>query len=250
MTDDTLGESARSANAAIRLSNVDLIFNARRIVWFVAICAATIWGLGLLRQVVVAILNVDTDPFGWNLVNLDYERSIPTLFSTLLLFCGAVTAAAVSVLAKTTEPRNAVSWALLAGIFLLLCTDETLGFHEMSGDALNTLRQWHGPLYFSWVVLGLPLVILVGVVFLPFLRRVRRATAIRLIVAGGVYVSGALGMEMIGGAVAERRGRGDFFAICFLLEEGGEMAGAVLFIRALLLHISDSTARITLNLRG
>lgn len=246
MTNDVADGSLRPS---IRLANVDVVFDARGIVRIAAICAAVVWGLGLFRQIVVAILNVDTDAFGWNLINLDAENNLPAWFSGLLLFSVGMTALFLARFARRAEPRNMLWWTALGAFFILLSADEIMKLHESTVPSLRSSGTWTGPLHFPWVVWALPLLVLVAVSFLPLLRRLPRATTIRLGVATAVGILGAVGMEMVAGVVIEWRGRGDYYAICFLLEEGGEMTGVVLFLRALLLHISNSTERITLAVR-
>ncbi len=246
MTDYLAGRSS----STIRLANVDVVFDARRIVRIVAICAAVIWGLGLFRQIVVAILNVDTDPFGWDLINLDAENNLPAWFSGLLLFSVGMTALFLAQFARGAEPRNVPWWTALGAFFVLLSADEIMKLHETTVAPLRAIATWTGLLHFPWVVWALPLLVVVALCFVPLLRRLPRATTVRLGVATAVGILGAVGMEMVAGVVIGWRGRGDYYAICFLIEEGAEMTGVVLFLRALLLHIAGTTERITLAVRG
>lgn len=243
MADDDEGTPARPR------ANVDLVCDVRSIFRAAAVCAVIVWSLGLFRQVVVAILNVDTDPFGWDIINLDAENNLPAWFSGVLLFSVSLTAMFLARLSRTVEPRNVLWWAALSLFFALLSADEIMKLHETTVAPLAALRKWQGPLHFPWVVWALPLLVLVAVSFVPMLARLPRATTIRLGIATAVGILSAVGMEMVAGMVIEWRGRGDYYAICFLLEEGGEMAGVVLFLRALLLHIAESSERIVLHLR-
>jgi hypothetical protein len=245
MRDDAAAPGT-GTHGTFRPSAVTIQLSVERLLVILALCVAVVWGLGVFRQVVVALLNVDTDAFHWNIINVDFEKNIPTLFSMLQLFCGAALATFVAVLSRQTEPQNTPGWSLLALLFLCMCAEEMLQFHEMTGDILNKTGINRGLLYFPWIIWGLPLALVVGGTFVPFLRRLPRTTARRLVVAGAIYLGGAIGMEAVGGLAAEARGRGDWYALCFLLEEGGEMLGAMLFIRALLFHIVDSTSAITL----
>lgn len=244
MNFDTVRAAAGPGRAPIEIA-----FDGKRLVRLVAICAAGVWGLGLFRQVVVAILNVDTDAFGWNVINLDGENNLPAWFSGLLLFTIGLTSLSLAWLARVAEPRNVPWWTTLGAFFVLLSADEIMKLHEVTDGAMRATGSWSGPLYFPWVIWAGPFLVLVALAFVPLLRRLPRKTTIRLGVAAMVGITSAIGMEMVAGIVIGWRGRGDYYAICFLLEEGGEMTGSVLFLRALLLHVAETTSRITLDVR-
>ena len=165
-----------------------------RLVRIVAICGLGVFGLGAFREVVVAVLNVDTNAFGWNLIHLDQENNLPTWFTSMLLFSVGMTALFLAQLGSRIEPRNVGAWVLLGFFFVLFSVDEIVLLHEMTVKPMRSLGTWTGLFHFAWVVWALPAVALIAVGFVPFVLRVRRATAIRLLIAGAVYVSGALGM--------------------------------------------------------
>ncbi|WP_417309621.1 hypothetical protein [Devosia sp.] len=105
------------------------------------------------------------------------------------------------------------------------------------------LRQFGGWLpdsggifHFKWVFIAAPMVIVVGLAFIPFLLRLPRATAIRLIVAGICYVGGSFGMEMVAGVIVSNAEIGPVYLISMCIEETLEIVGAVLALRAVMLH--------------
>ena len=63
-----------------------------------------------------------------------------------------------------------------------------------------------GPLFYSWVIPGAALVALLGIALLRFLRSLPRTTRRRLWAAGVLFLSGAIGLEMVGGAYAAVHG--------------------------------------------
>jgi hypothetical protein len=137
----------------------------------------------------------------------------------------------------------------LAVIFLGLSADEVAVIHEITIAPLRTALGLGGLLWHAWVVLGAALVVLVGLIYLPFLARLPRATAVRIVMAGLVFVSGGIGLEMIGGAMIEAHGRTNLpYVLVMTCEEAAEMAGLILFIRALLLYVRDHVGTITLRL--
>ena len=72
-----------------------------------------------------------------------------------------------------------------------------------------------------------------------FLRRLPADTRRRFLVAGFIYVSGSLGLEMLGGNYEFVQGKRDLaFGLLGVAEETCEMLGTILFLRALLLYLS------------
>jgi hypothetical protein len=114
-----------------------------------------------------------------------------------------------------------------------------------------------GPLTYPWVVIGGTIALFVGVTYLRFLRVLPPAARRGFVVAGTCYVGGALGMEMVGAWLVSAEGlalqldgwqdRGDFpvtYALAVALEEGLEMFGLILFLRALLGYCAAHIGRI------
>jgi heme exporter protein D len=50
---------------------------------------------------------------------------------------------------------------------------------------------------FAWVVVGIPLVAILGLLFQPFLRSLPSLLRRRCIIAGAVFLSGAIAIEML-----------------------------------------------------
>ena len=72
----------------------------------------------------------------------------------------------------------------------------------------------------------------------------------RFIVAGSIYVGSAVGLETIGTALGhDPRDNGYDWATLGLvtLEEGGEMVGVAVFIRALMNYLRSTGARLKLT---
>ncbi len=168
-----------------------------------------------------------------SLFDLDQEHSLPTWYSALLLGliaggCGLLAARPV-----TGDLRASRYWRVLAWGFVGLCLDEVAGLHE----AVNMVAPT------SWAWLAAPAVLAIGLAFLPFLRALPRRVALPLLVAGGLYVYGAIGVELLGDALVERGLEGSlFYAMTVLFEEGCEMAGALLCLDTVLLEIASGDA--------
>jgi len=88
---------------------------------------------------------------------------------------------------------------------------------------------------FRWVLAFAPLLVLGGLAFLPFLFRLPRDIARRMVVSGAVYVGGAYGMELVGGYIASTSGvHGRGYLAEVVVEETLEMVGLTLFVLVLI----------------
>jgi len=174
----------------------------------------------------------------FQLFRLDSEANIPSAFSAGMLFAVAVQMFTASKRERALHLRTALPWSFLGVIFIYLGIDEIFSLHEIFLDS-SFLPRFDAFFHFRWVILGIILVATVATVFFPFLLRLPRITAIRLFIAGAVYVSGALGLEMIGGYLAETFGQRSVpYVIETLLEESLENIGIVLAFRCLILHLA------------
>lgn len=194
--------------------------------WLVAASLAT----GLLGLLAI----VGRFALGWpdhglhSLLSLSYEGNLPTWYaSTLAFVCALLLFAWARAL-----PRDRAHVRLLGAGFVLISIDEQIGLHELLSEPF----QYSAPaLHFGWVVPAGLLVLALAAAYLPFLRRLPRRTAARFLLAGGLYVGGALAMELPLGAWTSAHGDDDLgYALIDWLEEALELAGLTLFARSLL----------------
>ncbi|MEZ4300477.1 MAG: hypothetical protein R3B70_36365 [Polyangiaceae bacterium] len=163
------------------------------------------------------------------LLSLSYEQNVPTYFTAVLL----VIAACLSALLAAGTPRGkrweAVGWWGLAAGFLYISFDEVAEIHERWGEGIHTT----GVLYFGWVIPAACVVAVVLALYVPFLRRLPRGARNWLLLSGAVYVLGAVGLELPLGYWTEREGQKNLgYALIDWVEETMEMAGIVLYLRA------------------
>jgi len=173
---------------------------------------------------------------GWvPLFDLDGERNVPSVFSTGLILSCAVT---MFVLARVGAGDNRIGWLGLSSIFVFLAADELVSLHERLIEPLRAALHTSGVFYFAWLIPYGVGAALLGLLYLRFLLRLPGVTRSRMIVAGTVYLAGAVGMELIGGAYLESLGGHHNFPYELLttLEETLEMTGMILLLRALARH--------------
>jgi len=171
------------------------------------------------------------------LFNLDVEGTIPSWYSSCALL-GA--AGLLGLIARAERERGSQDWRYWAGlavIFVALSADEAASIHELAIHPLRRALGVSGVLAFAWVIPGAAFVALVGAVYLRFLLRLPAPTRSQFVLAGALFVGGALGMEMVGGALYTAYGMGLQTALESIVEETLEMVGIVVFIHALLSHL-------------
>lgn len=169
--------------------------------------------------------------FGWPGVwvetfSLSYEANLPTWYATVLLF--SASALLFDIGSRADGPRR---WRVLGGIFAYMSLDEAIEIHEH----LGWLVHGEGVFYYGWVIPASLITALIGLYFLPFLRALPELTRRRFVLAGLVYVGGALAMEAPLGYWAERNGSDNLgYGLIDLVEESLELVGLNLFVLALL----------------
>lgn len=166
-------------------------------------------------------------------LSLSYESNLPTWFSSsLLLACGV--AAGVIAAARPAWHRH---WWAMAAIATYISIDEASELHEHLGGHIGA----GGVLYYDWVIPAAAILLVLVAAFVPFIRALAPATRMRLVIAGAVYVGGALLMELPLGWWAEQHGTdGLGYALIDWVEETLEMLGTSFALVALVQHRQQS----------
>lgn len=168
------------------------------------------------------------------------ERNVPTFLNFALLVFAFSLLALASFSAWSEGSAWRIHWTILTAVFLFLAFDEAAKMHEMLGGIGQQISTHSGIFRFAWVAVALPVVIVFALGYLRFLIALPRRTAILMLISGGAYVGGALGLEMVNGALFDAAGdrRNGAYTFFTLLEEGLEMGGMTLFSVSLLTHLS------------
>ena len=184
------------------------------------------------------------------LFNVSKEQNIPTLFSVLLLISCSVLLSLIFYLHRKQVAGLKMYWATLAIGFVYMAIDEFTQLHEGVGISFIPLIGDHsrGFLYYSWVIPAFALMVFLASFFSSFLFKLPKTTRINFIIAGIIYLTGLLGIEMLGGYYHELHGNENLtYSLISTLEESLEMLGLILFIRALLDYLSAHFSEITIN---
>lgn len=195
------------------------------------LCAAVVVLLSVLQDLLIFLVPEAGFSDRIYRLDLDTESSLPTWFATsLMMFC-ALSLLLVAVQVNREKRRQAIPWFLLAIIFCALSLDEVAMIHEWLSAALSARIDNSGLFYFAWTLPALVICIAGLLCFVPFIFSFRGFDRGLLIGSAVVFLSGAIGMEMLGGAQAEVVGFETLRYRAFAtIEESLEYAGVLLFL--------------------
>jgi hypothetical protein len=166
--------------------------------------------------------------------DLDEEESLGTWFSALILFFAGLLSLFQARYPGAKVNRWHPCWWMLGIGFCVLSLDEVAGFHEFVNTVVEDTH---------WTIFGAVLVAVMGLVFLPFTVALPARTRTLFIIAGAIYVGGAVGVEW---ATIWHEDNDQLDTLGYNLwtavEEFMEMAGIILYIHALLAYVAGTRA--------
>jgi hypothetical protein len=173
---------------------------------------------------------------------LDEEGNFPSLYSALALAIASLLLFTIGKLEENIQRNYSQSWKILSGIFLYLSLDELLSLHEY----LNALRQLglHGAFFYAWVIPASLIVAILCGIFYRFLMHLNPKVRNRIFFSGAIFITGAVGFEILGSGIDERLGEPAIFTnlsyqVFMTIEESLEMLGIVTFIHTLLSYLNQ-----------
>lgn len=192
----------------------------------------------------------------------DTEANFPSLYSTMAIFGASCLLWIIGDLAEERARKLSAYWKFLSGLFFFLAIDEFASVHEMLIEPVKAMTErasiQSDLLYFPWFLpYGIVLAI-IAIAYIRFMRKLPRRTALLIVLAAAVFVSGAIVMEMIGGRYWAQQGwsiKGTDpvdinYALIATTEELLEMIGILIFIFTLLDYymMKSSEHTVTLSL--
>ena len=178
----------------------------------------------------------------------DMEGNLTTLYSTLALgFCSLLLAIIASI-EKSMNSRYNKFWRAMSFIFLYLAIDESCSIHEALSNIIRTAFNTRGLLFFAWVIPAAILLVVFLIAFRGFIAHLPPRISNLFLVAGAIYVGGAIGMELIGAYIADFRGMDNqAYWLASSIEELLEMFGIVVFIYGLLSYIKSKLTKLNFS---
>jgi hypothetical protein len=124
--------------------------------------------------------------------------------------------------------------------------------HELSGDVLEAIapavENLGGVFHYSWTLVGIPAVGLLAVILARWFFALPSQDRFRFGIAAVVYLSGAIGVEMVNSAIDEATiGRSFQYALLTAFEESLEFAGVLIFQVSLLRRLERLGAEATVT---
>jgi hypothetical protein len=175
------------------------------------------------------------------LFSLSHEQNVPTYYTAMLLLAAASMSALLATQARPGERGDRLAWAGLGAGFFYISVDEVLELHEQWGGAFRL----GGVLHFGWVIPAACILVVLAGLYARFLRRLPPRFRNRLLLAGGIYVFGAVVMELPLGYWTDKEGQKNIeYALIDWLEETMEMAGIGLFLCAAFERLSTLDVRV------
>ncbi|WP_416192545.1 hypothetical protein [Neisseria sp. CCUG12390] len=169
---------------------------------------------------------------------VNVESSLPTWYTSSLWLMMAVVSLMIAVLGR----NKPVFWRgglLLAAVSLSASLDEIAQVHEslaLFGQLALGSIQSNIPVlaHFLWVVPGLIVSTLVGLSLVNFIRQLPSKAARGIVASAAIFLTGALGMEILSGLWAYRFGENIYYQLLVTIEEGMEMTGITVALVSLL----------------
>lgn len=181
------------------------------------------------------------------LFDFDTEKNVPTFFSACMLMVSSVILAAITHVHRKVGDAF-IAWGGLSLIFLFLSIDEIASIHERFIEPVRTLLNVSGLLFYAWVIpYGIALAVFM-ILYLEFLLNLPERIMRLFLLSGGIYVSGAIGIELLGGRHVSLYGEENYgYAFFCMVEETLEMVGVVLFIYTILTHMVERFSSFTIT---
>lgn len=163
------------------------------------------------------------------IANLKYDTAIPTWFASAMLFTSSVFFLLIWNDSRQTDRHNRFYWLGLSAVFLLLSIDEVAALHEWLG-ATAPIDDRGGYFTHTWVILGIGAVGVFALLYARFIFRLPTRLRNLLLLAGVVYLGGALAWEMFNGNLQSNNASLNRYDRYTGVEELFEFVGAALFV--------------------
>lgn len=180
------------------------------------------------------------------LLGLNSEGGLPAAFSFLLLLSAGAALAFTARVAtdESSFVRYRGRWLVMSLALTAVAFDEAFAVHEELIDYMRYNFGVSGVFSYGWII---PYGIAAGalcVLMIPPLRALPSRVRRLMLVGGVCYVSGAVGMEMVGGWLETNAAPQALYQAEVFVEELAEMIGIWVFLGAVLLVLRARSFRL------
>jgi hypothetical protein len=184
--------------------------------------------------------------------DLDSEQNIPTWYSVLQLAGCAGVLALIWTAKRRARETGAHYWAVLGAGFLFMSLDELGELHERLMGPISRMVNADGQIHDKsiWLLAAAPVVVLIGLYFVPFLRSIPHRHRIRFLAAGVIFLLGAMVFERVDDLywVANGNRQDLTWSMLTTLEDSCEMFGVALFLFSLVRYVEETAGAIRFQL--
>ncbi|MFO7544179.1 MAG: hypothetical protein R6W77_01635 [Trueperaceae bacterium] len=185
--------------------------------------------------------------------DVDDDTSVPTYLAAALLTATAATVWLTGHEARSRSDRWTPYWFGLTALFLLAGIDEVAAMHEMLSSIVRDFLDTGDVAMLRWpwfIPVGAAMAV-VFVVYLRFMLALPAFTRTHFFTGATMFVAGAIGMELLGGAFYVEYGMESrrYFAAA-MTEETLEFAGTWVMLRGFLHHAAGLPADVGVRLRA
>lgn len=217
-----------------------------------------LWAIALL----LCILSVAFTAYEWHLgvnntywiyqindlFNVDQEGNIATWYNAMLWFMATVLTFVIAHFQLQQKNRWRFHWVGLAVLFFYLTLDEAAAIHEIFTIPLRESLSLGGYLDFAWVLVGIPFALIMMGIFARFVLALPKWTKRLFILAGLIFLGGAVGIEAISANEWYLHdGPTLLYSAINAFEEFFEMSGVIILIYALLRYAADHFSELTIH---
>lgn len=196
--------------------------------------------LGVIGRGVEYLLGIEETTEIVRLVHVAEEGNLTTWFSAMLLLVSSLLLTLNAKANHTQGMPYVKHWIFLSLIFFLMSLDEAARIHELTIEPLRALFNASGIFHYAWVILAIPLLVGFALIYAKFIRDLPGKSRLLFIIAGIVYVSAAMGVDMVVGYFISSDSTPRLLEpLAITVEELFENLAIVLFIYALLNHIKS-----------
>ena len=180
--------------------------------------------------------------------NIDQEANIPTWFTAGVAFYLAMMASIIASAVKS-QGKSAWAWRGIALMSIYISMDELAGFHELAIDPIRDNWEISPWLYQSWIIPAMALVVLISIIYSRFVWKLPMYFKFYLLLGGLIYLTGAIGVESIGGFVLTTQGLNDWYVQLAHIEEFLEMMGLIIILYSMVEYARRELKSMTVLLR-
>lgn len=209
--------------------------------------------ISIITEYIVEVLLLGSDNVllidALNLFSVNLEESLPTWYSTILLFVASSMLFIIFLAKFRTHEAFRWHWLVLAIGFMYLSIDEGAAIHEIFVDPIQSTFDVTGFFAFGWQVVAIPAVLIVVMLYSRFMLHLPRRTLSLVIVSASFYLGGALIVEGMSANLWDNYGGPSMpYLALATIEETFEMLGAVLFIYTLLDYMEKAGHSLVIHL--